>query len=77
MVGAGAVGLAIARKLAERDGTSTLLIERHRSVGTETSSRNSEVGLLYNLQASQSLIMAGHSRRSLLRSYLSEDTLVY
>lgn len=49
MVGAGAVGLAIARKLAERDGTSTLLIERHRSVGTETSSRNSEVGLLYNL----------------------------
>ncbi|KAL8778473.1 MAG: hypothetical protein Q9213_007396 [Squamulea squamosa] len=43
VVGAGAVGLAIARKLAERDGTSTLLIERHGSVGTETSSRNSEV----------------------------------
>ncbi|KAL8765238.1 MAG: hypothetical protein Q9209_007631 [Squamulea sp. 1 TL-2023] len=50
VVGAGAVGLAIARKLAERDGTSTLLIERHGSVGTETSSRNSEVihaGLYY------------------------------
>ena len=29
VVGAGAVGLAIARKLADRDGTSTLLIERH------------------------------------------------
>ncbi|KAL8713819.1 MAG: hypothetical protein Q9225_006694 [Loekoesia sp. 1 TL-2023] len=43
VVGAGAVGLAIARKLAARDGTSTLLIERHGSVGTETSSRNSEV----------------------------------
>ncbi|KAL9641182.1 MAG: hypothetical protein Q9204_000227 [Flavoplaca sp. TL-2023a] len=43
VVGAGAVGLAIARKLAEKDGTSTLLIERHGSVGTETSSRNSEV----------------------------------
>lgn len=45
MIGAGAVGLAIARKLAERDGTSTLLIERHGAVGTETSSRNSEVYL--------------------------------
>ncbi|KAL8682455.1 MAG: hypothetical protein Q9186_001498 [Xanthomendoza sp. 1 TL-2023] len=45
VVGAGAVGLAIARKLAARDGTSTLLIERHGSVGTETSSRNSETKL--------------------------------
>ncbi|KAL2036614.1 hypothetical protein N7G274_010640 [Stereocaulon virgatum] len=43
VIGAGAVGLAIARKLAERDGTSTLLLERHGAVGTETSSRNSEV----------------------------------
>lgn len=42
-MGAGAVGLAIARKLAERNSTSTLLIERHGAVGTETSSRNSEV----------------------------------
>ena len=42
-MGAGAVGLAIARKLAARDGTSTLLIEKHGAVGTETSSRNSEV----------------------------------
>ena len=50
VIGAGAVGLAIARKLAERDGTSTLLIEKHGSAGTETSSRNSEVihaGLYY------------------------------
>ena len=50
VIGAGVVGLAIARKLAERDGTSTLLIERHGSVGMETSSRNSEVihaGLYY------------------------------
>ena len=45
VIGAGAVGLAIARKLAERDGTSTLLVERHGAVGTETSSRNSEVYL--------------------------------
>lgn len=43
VIGAGAVGLAIARQLATRTGTSTILIERHDAVGTETSSRNSEV----------------------------------
>ena len=43
VIGGGVVGLAIARKLQEREGVSTVLIERHRSVGTETSSRNSEV----------------------------------
>ena len=50
IIGAGAVGLSIARQLAAREGTSTLLIERHGSAGTETSSRNSEVihaGLYY------------------------------
>ena len=35
--------MATARRLAARDNTSTLLIERHGTVGTETSSRNSEV----------------------------------
>ena len=43
VIGAGVVGLAIARKLQARDGVSTVLIERHNAVGTETSSRNSEV----------------------------------
>ncbi|OCK76796.1 FAD dependent oxidoreductase [Lepidopterella palustris CBS 459.81] len=50
VIGGGVVGLAIARKLQEREGTSTVLIERHGTVGTETSSRNSEVihaGLYY------------------------------
>ncbi|KAI1962878.1 Vacuolar protein sorting-associated protein 52 [Ophidiomyces ophidiicola] len=50
IVGAGVVGLAVARQLARRERTSTLLIERHGAVGTETSSRNSEVihaGLYY------------------------------
>lgn len=46
VIGGGAVGLSIARQLAARDGTSTLLIERNEAVGMETSSRNSEV-LLY------------------------------
>ncbi|KAK2626411.1 hypothetical protein QTJ16_004673 [Diplocarpon rosae] len=50
VIGGGAVGLAIARQLSARDGTSTLLLERNKAVGTETSSRNSEVihaGLYY------------------------------
>lgn len=37
------MGLAVARELAARENTSTLLIEKHGSVGQETSSRNSEV----------------------------------
>ncbi|KAI9880110.1 MAG: hypothetical protein M1830_005355 [Pleopsidium flavum] len=50
VIGAGVVGLAIARQLAGREGTSTVLVEKHGAVGTETSSRNSEVihaGLYY------------------------------
>lgn len=43
VVGAGAVGLAIARQLQSREGASVALLEKHASVGTETSSRNSEV----------------------------------
>ncbi|CAK7208118.1 hypothetical protein SEUCBS140593_000043 [Sporothrix eucalyptigena] len=62
VIGGGVVGLAVARALAERAATaslssaapasssSVLLLERHNEVGTETSSRNSEVihgGLYY------------------------------
>ncbi|KAH3971593.1 hypothetical protein HBI81_134480 [Parastagonospora nodorum] len=50
VIGGGVVGLAIARKLQSHNGASTVLIEKHGSVGTETSSRNSEVihaGLYY------------------------------
>ncbi|KAJ9654040.1 hypothetical protein H2198_006839 [Neophaeococcomyces mojaviensis] len=53
IIGGGAVGLAIARHLAlSHPDTSTLLIERHGMIGSETSSRNSEVihaGLYYGL----------------------------
>lgn len=69
VVGAGAVGLAIARKLAERDGTSTLLIERHGSVGTETSSRNSEVRPRYLLPRLVCLTRQ-------FRSYMRASTMV-
>ncbi|KAF1838875.1 FAD dependent oxidoreductase [Decorospora gaudefroyi] len=50
VIGGGVIGLAIARQLQARDGASTILLEKHSSVGTETSSRNSEVihaGLYY------------------------------
>ncbi|KHE84384.1 DAO-domain-containing protein [Neurospora crassa] len=44
VIGGGVVGLAIAQQLARRSSSpSTLLLERHSAVGTETSSRNSEV----------------------------------
>jgi glycerol-3-phosphate dehydrogenase len=43
IIGGGVVGLAIARQLQARDGVSSILIEKHGSVGMETSSRNSEV----------------------------------
>ena len=42
VVGAGVVGLAVARELAQR-GHETLILEAESSIGTATSSRNSEV----------------------------------
>lgn len=47
VIGAGAVGLSVARKLQSREGASTILIERHGHFGNETSSRNSEVVLSF------------------------------
>lgn len=49
VIGAGVVGLAVARALALR-GQEVVVIERHSAIGMETSSRNSEVihaGLYY------------------------------
>ena len=43
VIGGGAVGLAIARRLQQVDGAQVVLIEKHGLVGSETSSRNSEV----------------------------------
>lgn len=42
VIGAGVVGLAVAREL-QRAGREVVLLEKERSFGTETSSRNSEV----------------------------------
>ncbi|GAA4125564.1 NAD(P)/FAD-dependent oxidoreductase [Aminobacter aganoensis] len=42
VAGAGVIGLAVARELARR-GMETIVLERADAIGTETSSRNSEV----------------------------------
>src|SRR5687767_3254412 len=42
VVGAGLVGLAVARALA-RDGREVVILEAEDAIGTHTSSRNSEV----------------------------------
>ena len=42
VIGAGVVGLACARALALK-GREVVVLERHGAIGTETSSRNSEV----------------------------------
>ena len=66
VVGGGVVGLAVAAACA-RNGQETVLIERHRSVGQEVSSRSSEVihaGIYYpsgSLKASACV----HGRRRL------------
>ncbi|PVU97757.1 hypothetical protein BB559_001924 [Furculomyces boomerangus] len=51
VIGAGVVGLAVARELSFRDNSSVMLVEKNSSFGLETSSRNSGVihaGLYYN-----------------------------
>lgn len=42
VIGAGVVGLAVAKALAE-SGREVLVLERHDAIGTESSARNSEV----------------------------------
>ena len=42
IIGAGVIGLAVGRSLAKR-GREVIILERHNTIGVETSSRNSEV----------------------------------
>ena len=51
VIGAGVIGLAVARSLSLNLGKEVLVVERSRTFGNETSSRNSEVihgGLYYS-----------------------------
>jgi L-2-hydroxyglutarate oxidase LhgO len=77
IVGAGVVGLAVARELA-RQGREVLVLERHRKPGEEASSRNSGVihsGIYYptgSLKARMCL-----RGRELLYAYCAEHNLAH
>ncbi len=75
VIGAGVVGLAIARQLS-RDGREVLVLESAEAIGTGVSSRNSEVlhaGLYYNQNSLKArLCVAG---KHLLRAYCLERAI--
>lgn len=65
VIGAGVVGLACAAELAGR-GRRVVIIERHPSIGTETSSRNSEVihaGIYYPVGSLKATLCLEGNRR--------------
>ena len=65
VIGAGVIGLAVGRALAMR-GLETIVLDRAAAIGTETSSRNSEVihaGLYYPTASNKArLCVAGRER---------------
>ncbi|TGP22998.1 MULTISPECIES: NAD(P)/FAD-dependent oxidoreductase [unclassified Mesorhizobium] len=75
VAGAGVIGLAVARSLAAR-GLDTLILEAADAIGTETSSRNSEVihAGIYYLEGSLKarLCVAG---RDMLYRYATERSI--
>ncbi|HWY23787.1 MAG TPA: FAD-dependent oxidoreductase, partial [Nevskia sp.] len=77
VIGAGVIGLAVARQLA-RAGLKPLIIERHHAIGMETSSRNSEVihaGLYYPRDSLKArLCLRG---RELLYAYCAERGIAH
>ena len=77
VIGAGAVGLAVARALA-MTGREVVVLERTGAIGTETSSRNSEVihaGIYYPTGSLKA--RACVEGRRLLYSYLEAHKLPY
>ncbi|KAF4975576.1 hypothetical protein F66182_17550, partial [Fusarium sp. NRRL 66182] len=78
VIGGGVVGLAIARQLAARQGTSTILLEKHDAVGTETSSRNSEVihaGIYYPADSLKTRLCIDGKNK--LYAYCAEKQIPY
>ncbi len=77
VVGAGVIGLAVARRLA-MSGRDVIVLEREDLIGTHTSSRSNEVshaGLYYRPGGPQAILcVAGHR---LLESYCTERGIPY
>jgi L-2-hydroxyglutarate oxidase LhgO len=77
VIGAGVIGLAVARQLA-RAGLKPLIVERHHAIGMETSLRNSEVihaGLYYPRDTLKArLCLRG---RGLLYAYCAERGIAH
>ena len=77
VVGAGVIGLAIARALALR-GRQVVLLEKESSIGTGTSSRNSEVihsGIYYEPESLKARLCV-RGRRTLYR-YCDDRGIAY
>lgn len=77
VVGAGAVGLAIGRALARR-GEDVVVVERHRLIGSEVSSRNSEVihaGIYYPPGSLKSRLCV--TGKALLYPFLAEHGVAH
>ncbi|HUK09931.1 MAG TPA: NAD(P)/FAD-dependent oxidoreductase [Stellaceae bacterium] len=77
VVGAGVVGLAVARELALA-GRDVLIIEKERWIGSETSSRNSEVihaGLYYPKGSLKARLC--RSGRDMLYAYCAEHGVAH
>jgi len=77
VIGAGVVGLAVARALA-RSGREVIVLESEKAIGTHTSSRNSEVihaGIYYTTGSWKArLCVAG---RRALYAYASENGIAH
>jgi L-2-hydroxyglutarate oxidase LhgO len=72
VIGAGVIGLAVARRLAQ-SGREVIVLEAAESIGTETSSRNSEVihaGIYY--RAGSLMAQMCVSGKQLLYAYCAE-----
>lgn len=77
VIGAGVVGLAVARACALK-GLETILVEANDSIGTQTSSRNSEVihaGIYYPRNSLKALLCVQGKKK--LYAYCTERKIPY